>query len=94
MSVVSVAKDLGFPPVVTASSQITASDLLQHVSNMDGLQHLYIGDVFPVLFAEMVNEGGKRECPFIGTDGQEEGGKAELMNGIYDVQVLVLPKRA
>ena len=86
---VSVAKDLGFPTVAAATSQITAGDLLQDVCNVHG----NIGDVFPVLLSDMVNEWGKRECPFIGTNG-EEGGKPELTNCTDDVKVLVLPKRA
>ena len=91
---VSVAKDLGFPTVAAATSQITAGDLLQDVCNVHGFQHGNIGDVFPVLFSEVVNEWGKWECPFIGTYGHEEGGKRELMNCVDEVQVLVLPKRA
>ena len=60
---------------------------------MHCFQHGNIRDVFPVLLSEMLNKWGKRECPFIGTNG-DKGHKPELTNCIEEIEVLVLSKRA
>ena len=61
---------------------------------MNGFKGRDIGDVLEVLGSDFLQEGRKRKCPFIGTDGDKEGRVTILADCIYryQIKVLVLPE--
>ena len=81
------------PPSVTiATSQISPHDLFYDVRYMDRFESGNLSGVFPVGLLDLFNEQRERECPFIGGDGNEEGGEAILVHSINKEEMLMLPE--
>ena len=89
-----VGEDIGSPSIAIPSGQVTPGDLFQNVGDMNGFKGRDIGDVLEVLGSDFLQEGRKRKCPFIGTDGDKEGRVTILADCIYryQIKVLVLPE--
>ena len=81
------------PAVAVCISQVPSGHLLEGVGYLEGFQDGQVGWFQRVLLLKVMYETRPGKSPFIGTDGQEEGGKTVLPDGINQAKVLPLPVR-
>jgi len=77
-----VTKDMTSPSVGVGSSEVSASDLLKHISHMERFQQGQIGWFLAKLFSNFRNKVRPWNCPFIGDDGAKKRWESILMNSI------------